>query len=203
MRYYLACTAIAPALAALTLADAAAETTIGTATTTPVRTSTAANGAGDSITISSAGSITLPSGTAVTMDSSHAVSNAGTITINDADNATGIFVTAGRNGAVTNSGTITLTENYTATDTDNDGDLDGPFAKGTGRNAIWMEGGAAHSGAIGQNGTISIEGNNSAAIRIDATLNGALSTSGSANVCLLYTSPSPRDRQKSRMPSSA
>ena len=26
---------------------------------------------------------------------------------------------------------------------------------------------------------------------------------GSANVCLLYTSPSPRDRQKSRMPSSA
>ena len=26
---------------------------------------------------------------------------------------------------------------------------------------------------------------------------------GSAKVCLLYTSPSPRDRQKSRMPSSA
>ena len=28
-------------------------------------------------------------------------------------------------------------------------------------------------------------------------------TTGSMNVCLLYTSPSPRDRQKSRMPSSA
>ena len=27
--------------------------------------------------------------------------------------------------------------------------------------------------------------------------------SGFANACLLYTSPSPRDRQKSRMPSSA
>ena len=27
--------------------------------------------------------------------------------------------------------------------------------------------------------------------------------SNSASVCLLYTSPSPRDRQKSRMPSSA
>ena len=26
---------------------------------------------------------------------------------------------------------------------------------------------------------------------------------GATNVCLLYTSPSPRDRQKSRMPSSA
>ena len=29
------------------------------------------------------------------------------------------------------------------------------------------------------------------------------SASGLSNVCLLYTSPSPRDRQKSRMPSSA
>ena len=28
-------------------------------------------------------------------------------------------------------------------------------------------------------------------------------SSSSLNVCLLYTSPSPRDRQKSRMPSSA
>ena len=28
-------------------------------------------------------------------------------------------------------------------------------------------------------------------------------TSGNINNCLLYTSPSPRDRQKSRMPSSA
>ena len=27
--------------------------------------------------------------------------------------------------------------------------------------------------------------------------------SGTVNTCLLYTSPSPRDRQKSRMPSSA
>lgn len=182
MRHYLACTAIAPVLAALTLSDASAETTIGTATTTAVRTSTAANGAGDSITISSAGSITLPSGAAVTMDSNHAVSNAGSITINDADNATGILVTAGRNGSVTNSGTITLTENYTATDTDNDGDLDGPLAKGSGRNAIWVQAGAAHTGAISQNGTISIEGNNSAGVRIDGTLNGALSTSGATNV---------------------
>ena len=28
-------------------------------------------------------------------------------------------------------------------------------------------------------------------------------TTGQGNICLLYTSPSPRDRQKSRMPSSA
>ena len=31
----------------------------------------------------------------------------------------------------------------------------------------------------------------------------AIPQSGSAKTCLLYTSPSPRDRQKSRMPSSA
>ena len=31
----------------------------------------------------------------------------------------------------------------------------------------------------------------------------ALEKSNSANTCLLYTSPSPRDRQKYRMPSSA
>ena len=32
---------------------------------------------------------------------------------------------------------------------------------------------------------------------------GTQSADGVANLCLLYTSPSPRDRQKSRMPSSA
>ena len=30
-----------------------------------------------------------------------------------------------------------------------------------------------------------------------------LKKTGQVNICLLYTSPSPRDRQKSRMPSSA
>ena len=32
---------------------------------------------------------------------------------------------------------------------------------------------------------------------------GEVVTAHCANTCLLYTSPSPRDRQKSRMPSSA
>ena len=36
-----------------------------------------------------------------------------------------------------------------------------------------------------------------------ATITGALSGSTGTFSCLLYTSPSPRDRQKSRMPSSA
>ena len=100
MRHLLACTAIAPVLVALTVAQAAAETTIATATTNPVKTSTIANGAADDITISSAGTITLTSGTAVTVDSNNKVSNAGTITINDANDVTGILVAPGTSGAL-------------------------------------------------------------------------------------------------------
>ncbi|WP_311267426.1 autotransporter domain-containing protein [Sphingobium sp. WCS2017Hpa-17] len=182
MRHLLACTAIAPVLVALTVADAAAETTISTATTAAVKTSTVANGAADDITISSAGSIKLTSGAAVTVDSNNKVSNAGTITINDANNVTGILVGPGTSGAITNSGTITLTEDYTATDTDSDGDIDGPFAKGSGKNGIWVQSGAAHTGNIDHSGTISIEGNQSAGIRLDGALTGNLSTSGTTAV---------------------
>ena len=38
---------------------------------------------------------------------------------------------------------------------------------------------------------------------LDADGDGAISSDELSNGCLLYTSPSPRDRQKSRMPSSA
>lgn len=182
MRHLLACSAIAPVLAALTLADAAAETTISTSTTTAVRSSTIAAGSADDINITSAGSITLTSGTGVTMDSNNKLTQAGAITINDADNATGIAIAPGTSGDITSSGTITLTEDYTATDSDSDGDTDGAFAKGTNRTAIWVQSGAAHVGAIDQSGTISIEGNQSAGIRLDGALTGNLSTSGTISV---------------------
>lgn len=182
MRHYLACTALAPVLVALTLADAAAETTISTSTTTAVRTSTVASGAADDITISSAGSITLSSGSAVTMDSDNAVSNAGAITISDADDVTGISVAAGTTGDITNSGTITLTEDYTAEDDDDDDDIDGPFAEGSGKNGILVQSGAAHVGDLTHSGTIAIEGNQSAGIRINGALTGDLSTSGTISV---------------------
>ncbi|CCW18798.1 FIG01094381: hypothetical protein [Sphingobium indicum BiD32] len=182
MRHLQACTAIAPALVALTLANAMAATTIGTSTTTAVKTSTIASGSADDIIISSAGSITLTSGTGVTLDSNHDVSNAGTITINDANTVTGILAIPGTNGDITNSGTITLTENYTATDSDSDGDLDGQFAKGTGKTGIWVQSGAAHVGNVDHSGTISIEGNQSAGIRLDGALTGNLATSGTTSV---------------------
>jgi uncharacterized protein with beta-barrel porin domain len=182
MRHYLTCTAIAPVLVALAAGEASAETTISTATTVPVATATVANGSADDITISSAGSITLTSGTAVTINSNNKVSNAGTIKMTGVDNATGILATAGTSGDITHSGTITLDEDYTPTDTDGDGDLDGPFAKGTNRNGILIQSGAAHTGALTSSGTITIEGNQSAGIRLDGPLNGALSTSGTISV---------------------
>ena len=182
MRHLLACTAIASVLVAITAAQAMAETTIGTATTAAVKTSTVSNGAPDDITISSAGSITLTSGTAVTIDSNNKVSNAGTITINDANDVTGILIAPGTTGAITNSGTINLTEDYTATDSDSDGDIDGPFAKGTNKKGIWLQTGAPHIGDLTHSGSITIEGNQSAGIRLDGALTGNLSTSGTISI---------------------
>ena len=43
----------------------------------------------------------------------------------------------------------------------------------------------------------------SALFKADSTVEALAQAIASAWVCLLYTSPSPRDRQKSRMPSSA
>ncbi len=182
MRHYLTCTAIAPVLVALAAGNALAETTIGTAVTAPVATATAANGAADDVTISAAGSITVTSATAVTMNSNNKVTNAGTIKISGVDNATGILALGGTSGAISHTGTITLDEDYTATDADKDGDIDGSFAKGSGRNAIWVQSGAAHGGPVDVAGTITIEGNQSAGIRLDGPLSGPLSTSGTITV---------------------
>ncbi|MBB3980940.1 uncharacterized protein with beta-barrel porin domain [Sphingobium fontiphilum] len=182
MRNLMTTAALAPILAALATGEADAETTIGTARTTPVLTSTIASGAADDVTISSAGSVKVTSGAAVTVDSDNDVDNAGSIAIEDANDATGILVKPGTAGDIGNSGTIALTEDYTAEDDDDDDDLDGPFATGANRNGIWVESGAAHAGAIDNSGTITIEGNQSAGIRLDGALTGDLSTSGAITV---------------------
>ena len=48
-------------------------------------------------------------------------------------------------------------------------------------------------------GITSVSGN----VPVEHTTSNALKMKNLLNICLLYTSPSPRDRQKSRMPSSA
>jgi outer membrane autotransporter protein len=167
---------LAVALVGAAARDAAADPlTISTATTTPVVTSNASNGSAGDVTITSGGSITVTAGqTAVTVDSSNNVTNGGVIATNDADNVTGILLQGGFAGDITNNGAINLLESYTQTDTDSDGDLDGLLAIGTNRNGIWLQAGPAFTGDILNAGSITIEGQNSAAIRLDAQLVGDL-----------------------------
>src|SRR5690606_8019157 len=173
-RYLLASTAV------LALAAPAAAENISTAVTQPVRTSTIKSGNPDSITITSSGSVKPSGGTAVTMDSNHAVTNQGTIAISNADGAIGILANAGTSGDIVNSGTITIDETYTPSDTDNDGDIDGPLALGSNRFGIQTAGG--HTGKLVNSGTITVEGNDSAAIWLGGPLTGAFTHDGTSTV---------------------
>lgn len=161
-------------------APAFAETKIQSATTAALRTSTVNAGNPDSITVTSAGSITTTSPTAITIDSNHIVLNQGTIAIANVNNSTGILANAGVTSGINNSGTIKIDEPYTPTDTDNDGDLDGPFALGSGRYGIRTLG--AFTGNIINTGTITVEGNNSFGIALGGPLTGNFSHDGTTSV---------------------
>ncbi|PNU04422.1 autotransporter outer membrane beta-barrel domain-containing protein [Novosphingobium guangzhouense] len=166
--------------AALAFATAAHAEDVKTKLTSPIRTSTIKSGAADAINITAEGSVVLTSGVAVTQDSNHAVTNAGNITITNADGAIGIDSVAGASGDITNSGTITVDETYTPTDTDKDGDLDGPFALGSNRVGIRTQG--DHTGKLTQSGKIVVEGNDSAGIALGGKLTGAFTHDGSTTV---------------------
>ena len=149
---------------------AVAQVSISTATTAPVRTSTASSGAASDISITSAGSVTLTTpaaGTAaVTIDSNNSVTNAGSISIPNTNDVVGVRIQPGV------TGTINLLEDYTRTDTDNDGDLDGPLAQGTNRVGVLLESGGTMNGNIALNGVVSVEGNNSAGVSARSIING-------------------------------
>ena len=163
-------TTLLASTALLAIAVPAHAEDITTKRTTPVQTSTVKNNTPDSITITSTGSVVVSSGTAVTMDSDHKVVNQGAVTIGNASNATGILAVSGTTGEINNSGTIPIDEPYTPTDTDNDGDLDGPFALGSNRFGIRTDG--THAGAITNTGTITVEGNDSAGIWLGGAQTG-------------------------------
>jgi len=164
-------------------AAASAETKISTATTAPVRTSTVASGQPDSILIEAAGSIApTTAGAAVTVDSSHAVTNAGSITYNGVSGATAILATGEVGLGITNTGSISLVEDYTATDADSDGDVDGAFAQGSARYGVRVQSPTFVAGNIAHSGTITIEGNDSAGISVETRQVGNLTTSGAVSV---------------------
>ncbi len=160
---------------------AAAETSVATKTTSPILTSTIKQGAADDIKITSAGSVELSAtGAAVTVNTANKVTNEGNIIVTNANGATGILAQAGTSGGISNSGKITIDESYAPTDSDNDGDLDGPFAVGTGRIGIATAG--AYTGSIVNTGTITVEGNDSFGIRLGGPLTGNFSHDGTTNV---------------------
>lgn len=170
-------------LVAVIATPAYAETVIGNALTTPIRTSTVNGGtAPDDARLAASGSIKPTSGTAVTIDSNHKMTNEGTIQITNADGSIGILANAGTTGAITNaaSGKIVIDETYAPTDIDNDGDIDGPFAVGTGRVGIATAG--AFTGNIVNSGAITVEGNDSAGIRLGGPLTGKFTNDGTISV---------------------
>lgn len=168
---------------------ASATTTVSNARTTPIATATANTGAPDNVDVAAGGSITLNSPSpatspAVTLNSNNTVSNEGTISFKDVDNAVGILAVGGNTGAVTNSGTISITESTAASDTNNDGVVEEPFAKGTGRSGILVQGASPFTGNIvnAALGSITVTGNNSFGINAQSAIAGNLTNQGTITI---------------------
>jgi hypothetical protein len=177
-------TLVAPALGLSVLAvggSAWAETTISTETTTAVATSTVKSGAPDDISIASGGTIKPASGVAVTLDSDNKVTNAGTIQFTDVDNSVGVLILGGHTGALTNSSLIQVGGTLGTTDSDGDGDVDGPFVSGTGRYAVRVTGPASFTGDItnASAGSLVVQGNDSTALSVETNLIGSIFSQGS------------------------
>jgi len=87
--------------------SALAQTTINDARTAPVETD------GEDVTIDTGGSITIENaGPALTLNSDNDLSNAGTINIEDVDNAVGVSLEGGADRNYTQSGTINVNETF-------------------------------------------------------------------------------------------
>jgi hypothetical protein len=181
--------ATAVAIAPLMIASGAlAEVVISTARTTPITTANATGSGPDDIRISAGGSIAVLSGAAVTVnsDDDFTLEGTGTITLSPAaDGATGVLVNAGVTSDVTIGGSITVEDTIDDyPDTDNDGNVDGPWATGTDRYGVRYAAGAPVTGdlIVGNTGAISVDGNNSYGISIESGLNGRFQTRGAIRV---------------------
>lgn len=161
--------------------------TISTATTTPVTTASAANSTPGAVTVASGGTITVTAGQAAVTANAPSrnvtVASGGALGSNGANDSTGILLIGGASGAISNTGTIGLLEDYTQTDADGDGDLDGEYAIGTNRNGIRLQSGTFTGDVTNAaGGVINIEGENSAGIRLDGRLVGNLISNGAIGV---------------------
>lgn len=177
--------AIAPLMA---VSGASAEVVISTVRTTPIATSNATGTGPDAIRIANGGAVNVASGVAVTVDSSNNLTidqGGGVSMAASADGSTGVLVNPGLTSSLTVNGSITVSDSIEAyPDSDNDGDLDGPWATGSGRYGIRYAPGAAVTGdlTIGTVSSISVDGNNSYGISIESGLNGRVQSQGAIRV---------------------
>ena len=164
---------------------AMAETSVSTARTTPIATSTATGSAADDIKITTDGSIKpTTSGAIVTIDSNNTVTNQGTISTTGVNDGVGVLIIGGKTGGLANTGTISLLEDYTPTDSDSDGDLDGVFAQGANRFGVRLTNAGTFTGNIENSvgGTITIEGANSAGMLLEGPVVGNVTNLGTISV---------------------
>lgn len=183
-RKVLVATVAAAPLLAIGLA-ASAQTTVSTARTTPITTSTATGSTADDIRITAEGSIKpTTAGPIVTIDSNNKVTNLGTLSTNGVNDGVGVLIIGGKTGGLTNSATISLLEDYTASDSDSDGDLDGVFAQGSNRIGVRLTNAGVFTGDITNDATgiISIEGNNSAGMLLEGPIVGNVTNLGAISV---------------------
>ncbi|MDR3511854.1 MAG: hypothetical protein P4L73_09480 [Caulobacteraceae bacterium] len=137
------------------------------------------------ITIDSGGDLHPSTGpAAITVDATGNVSNSGTISYSGVSNTAGILVdtSAGAiTSTITNSGTITVSESTTG-DSTNQSITSGPFANGSARYGIRVSGANTFNGSITNTGTITVIGENSAAIDIGSEMTGGLVQTGTITV---------------------
>lgn len=163
-------------LAALLAAAPASAATTVNGGSAAVATATAASGSPDDVT--QTGTLTVTSGPSITLNSNNSVANSGTIQVQNVSGVTGILAEGGNTGSITNSGAITIDESATLTSTDSAGNVIGPFATGSDRYGIRVQGTSPLVGGIDNSGTITVQGADSAGISVEAPLTGGIANSG-------------------------
>ncbi|MEE4452991.1 autotransporter outer membrane beta-barrel domain-containing protein [Novosphingobium resinovorum] len=161
----------------LTLAaqPAFADTTVSKSTTTALSTADAGN-----VKVTTDGTIAVDSGDAITVNSDSTVTMNGALEVGDADGATGIYVASGTNSTVSigEDATIEVLEDYTIDDDDNI--VTTGIASASNRYGVYVAGDA--SGTILNEGTITVEGQDSGGIVVAGDWTGDITNTGTIKV---------------------
>ncbi len=167
-----AAAAVAPLI--LAVAAHAQTTTITSSVKTPVATATANNGQPANVDVAAGGSIGVVTAgqTAATLNSNNNLSLEGELGSTDLNGTTGANLVAGNTGSFTDIGSILMTESYTANTDFNTGLLTGPFAQGSNRTGILVNGSGVLTGSVVMTGGVTVSGNNSYGVNIESPITG-------------------------------